>query len=110
VIEADEKALVLNTGYFGDSFVLFLLPQLPSFPTAYLPALHTSLTTTKIYSFADCLETYGASVTQLGAPVGGRPSLEAIEEALKKDQYKLITITHVDTCTPTPSPVSTAEH
>ncbi|GAA6036752.1 hypothetical protein JCM8097_003460 [Rhodosporidiobolus ruineniae] len=68
LIERDEKALVLNTGYFGDSF-------------------------------ADCLETYGAKVTQLGAPVGGRPTMEQVEEALKKEKYAVLTFTHVDTST-----------
>ncbi|GAA5907453.1 hypothetical protein JCM8208_001381 [Rhodotorula glutinis] len=69
LIERDEKALVLNTGYFGDAF-------------------------------ADCLEVYGAHVTQLGAQkVGARPSLDELEEALKKDQFKLVTFTHVDTST-----------
>ncbi|GAA5948626.1 hypothetical protein JCM21900_005194 [Sporobolomyces salmonicolor] len=68
LLEAGEKALVLNTGYFGDAF-------------------------------ADCLETYGAKVDQVGAPVGGRPSMEQVEEALKKDKYKVLTFTHVDTST-----------
>lgn len=67
MIERDEKALVLNTGYFGDAF-------------------------------ADCLEVYGAKVTQLGAKVGARPSLDELEQALQKDQFKLVTFTHVDTC------------
>ncbi|SCZ87499.1 BZ3500_MvSof-1268-A1-R1_Chr2-2g04965 [Microbotryum saponariae] len=64
LIEAGQNALVLNSGYFGDSF-------------------------------ADCLETYGAKVTQVKAPVGGRPSLEDVEAALKKDKYALMTFTHV---------------
>ncbi|SCV70336.1 BQ2448_1730 [Microbotryum intermedium] len=64
LIEAGQNALVLNSGYFGDSF-------------------------------ADCLETYGAKVTQVKAPVGGRPSLEEVEAALKKDKYALMTFTHV---------------
>ncbi|KPV74431.1 uncharacterized protein RHOBADRAFT_48618 [Rhodotorula graminis WP1] len=69
LIEHGEKALVLNTGYFGDAF-------------------------------ADCLEVYGAKVTQLGAAkVGARPSLDELEAALKKDQFKLVTFTHVDTST-----------
>ncbi|GAA5992381.1 hypothetical protein JCM11641_002144 [Rhodosporidiobolus odoratus] len=68
LIERDQKALVLNTGYFGDSF-------------------------------SDCLETYGAKVDQVGAPVGGRPTMEQVEEALKKDNYALLTFTHVDTST-----------
>ncbi|EED23967.1 aminotransferase, class V, putative [Talaromyces stipitatus ATCC 10500] len=68
LIERGEEALVLHTGYFGDSF-------------------------------AAALETYGAKATQLKAPIGDRPSLAEIEEALKQKQYKLITITHVDTST-----------
>jgi alanine-glyoxylate transaminase/serine-glyoxylate transaminase/serine-pyruvate transaminase len=50
-------------------------------------------------SFADCLEAYGAKPTQLKAPIGGRPALEEIEKALREKQYKMITITHVDTST-----------
>jgi len=68
LIESGENALVLHTGYFGDSF-------------------------------AACFETYGVNVTQLKAPIGDRPSLPEIEEALKSRTYKLITITHVDTST-----------
>ncbi|KAJ5562186.1 Serine-pyruvate aminotransferase/2-aminoethylphosphonate-pyruvate transaminase [Penicillium sp. DV-2018c] len=68
LIERGENALVLNTGYFGDSF-------------------------------GQCLETYGANVTQLKAPVGERHTLEEVEQALKQKQYKLITLTHVDTST-----------
>lgn len=68
LIEKDEKALVLNTGYFGEAF-------------------------------ADCLSLYGADVTQLGAPLGGAPTKEQITEALKKDKYKVLTFTHVDTST-----------
>ena len=55
--------------------------------------------------FADCLSTYGAEVSQLKAPVGGRPSLEEIEAALKKDNYKLITFTHVDTSEQKPAQI-----
>jgi alanine-glyoxylate transaminase/serine-glyoxylate transaminase/serine-pyruvate transaminase len=68
LIEPGEKALVLSTGYFGDSF-------------------------------ADCLTTYGASVTKLEGPVGGRPQLPEIEKALSENKYKLLTVTHVDTST-----------
>ncbi|KAG2202864.1 hypothetical protein INT46_007544 [Mucor plumbeus] len=49
--------------------------------------------------FAQCLETYGAKVTQLGAEVGSRPSQEAIKEACSKTQFKFVTVTHVDTST-----------
>lgn len=68
LIEKGENALVVNTGYFGDSF-------------------------------GACLETYGAKVTQLRAPIGDRPSLEQVEQALKEKPYKVITLTHVDTST-----------
>ncbi|OQR94412.1 hypothetical protein ACHHYP_01311 [Achlya hypogyna] len=49
-------------------------------------------------SFGTCLERYGANVTHLRAPIGSRPSIEALKDALRKP-YKLITITHVDTST-----------
>ncbi len=49
--------------------------------------------------FATLLERYGAQVTRLSAPPGGRPSLEQVKEALEADSYKLLTITHVDTST-----------
>ncbi|KAJ6140852.1 Pyridoxal phosphate-dependent transferase major region subdomain 2 [Penicillium chrysogenum] len=68
LIERGENALVLNTGYFGDSF-------------------------------GQCLETYGANVTHLKAPIGDRTPLEQVEQALKEKPYKLITLTHVDTST-----------
>lgn len=68
LVEAGEKALVLNTGYFSDSF-------------------------------ADCLRTYGADVTEVKCEVGNRPTLEQVETALKAQKYKIITITHVDTST-----------
>ncbi|KAF8630748.1 hypothetical protein AX17_005343 [Amanita inopinata Kibby_2008] len=68
LIEPGENALVLHTGYFGDSF-------------------------------AECLETYGAKVTQLKAPVGSAVSIAELEAALQQKQYKIVTLTHVDTST-----------
>jgi len=50
-------------------------------------------------SFADCFEAYGVKATQLKAPIGDRPQLDAVEKALKEKKYKLITVTHVDTST-----------
>lgn len=50
-------------------------------------------------SFADCFETYGVNATQLKAPIGDRPQLPEVENALKEKKYKLITVTHVDTST-----------
>ena len=49
--------------------------------------------------FADCLRVYGADVTYANAPVGSRPQLLEVEAALKEKNYKVITITHVDTST-----------
>ncbi|KAL1883095.1 hypothetical protein VTK73DRAFT_10021 [Phialemonium thermophilum] len=49
--------------------------------------------------FADCLRVYGAQVTELKAPVGGRPQLPEIEKALSEKRYKVLTVTHVDTST-----------
>ena len=50
-------------------------------------------------SFADCFSIYGAKPTQLKAPIGDRPQLDEIEEALKSKKYKAVTVTHVDTST-----------
>ncbi|KAF2086077.1 PLP-dependent transferase [Saccharata proteae CBS 121410] len=50
-------------------------------------------------SFADCFDTYGVKPTQLKAPIGDRPQLDEIEKALKEKEYKIITVTHVDTST-----------
>jgi alanine-glyoxylate transaminase/serine-glyoxylate transaminase/serine-pyruvate transaminase len=49
--------------------------------------------------FAALLERYGARVTQVGAPVGGRPGLSEVEDALRTGHPKVMTITHVDTST-----------
>lgn len=49
--------------------------------------------------FGAILERYGAQVTHVRAAVGDSPTLEAVEAALKTDQFKLMTITHVDTST-----------
>jgi len=50
-------------------------------------------------SFADCFETYGVKATQLKAPIGERPQLDEVVKALKEKEYKMITVTHVDTST-----------
>ncbi|KAF1987907.1 PLP-dependent transferase [Aulographum hederae CBS 113979] len=50
-------------------------------------------------SFADCFDTYGVKATQLKAPIGDRPQLDAVEKALQEKSYKMITVTHVDTST-----------
>jgi len=64
-----EKVLVISTGYFSDRW-------------------------------ADCLKSYKADVTVLKADViGDRPSNQELEQALKGNDYKMVTITHVDTST-----------
>jgi len=69
LIEPGDRALVVNTGYFGDRF-------------------------------GAILERYGATVAVVNAPaIGDAPALEDVEAALKSDDYKLMTITHVDTST-----------
>lgn len=47
----------------------------------------------------DILERYGASVTNVSAPIGGLPELSEVEEELKRKPHKLVTLTHVDTST-----------
>jgi alanine-glyoxylate transaminase/serine-glyoxylate transaminase/serine-pyruvate transaminase len=42
-------------------------------------------------------EVYGAKLTQVSAAFGDRPSLDQIEKALTSKNFKLISITHVDT-------------
>ena len=69
LVEPGDRALVVNTGVFGDRF-------------------------------AAILERYGAEVTQVRAPVVGEvPALEEVEATLRTADYKLMTITHVDTST-----------
>ncbi|MCR4408515.1 MAG: alanine--glyoxylate aminotransferase family protein [Anaerolineae bacterium] len=69
LVEPGDKALVVDTGYFSERFTAIL-------------------------------ERYGATVTPVRAPVvGDAPSLEDVEAELKKDGYKLMTVTHVDTST-----------
>ena len=69
LVEPGDLALVVNTGYFGDRF-------------------------------AASLERYGADVHQVHAKaVGDAPGLAAVEAALERAEFKLMTITHVDTST-----------
>ncbi|KAJ1957855.1 hypothetical protein EC988_000620 [Linderina pennispora] len=48
---------------------------------------------------ADCLETYGATVTRLRSEPGTRQTKAAVAQALRAKKYKLITISQVDTST-----------
>ncbi|TVZ25503.1 alanine-glyoxylate transaminase/serine-glyoxylate transaminase/serine-pyruvate transaminase [Gillisia sp. Hel_I_86] len=49
--------------------------------------------------FEDISKRYGANTTILEAPLGEVVSLDSIEKELKTNQYKALTITHVDTST-----------
>ena len=49
--------------------------------------------------YAELLKRYGAEVTLLKAGTGGIVQAEAIEEELKRHDYKIMTFTHVDTST-----------
>jgi len=50
------------------------------------------------------LETYGATVNQIKAQVGGTVPIDELTSALKSKHYKLVTFTHVDTSTGVLSP------
>jgi len=50
-------------------------------------------------AFADCLQTYGAKVTTVQAPVGAAVAIPDLEAALKTKKFKAVTVTHVDTST-----------
>lgn len=69
LIEAGDKALVVNTGYFSDRFAA-VLERYGAYVTQVRPVA-----------------------------VGDAPPLEAVEAALKGNTYKLMTVTHVDTST-----------
>lgn len=49
--------------------------------------------------YAEILKRYGAEVTVIGAPLGQVVQPDKIESQLKKDDYKQMTFTHVDTST-----------
>ena len=85
LVEPGENALVLHTGYFGDSFADW-----------YVSVRNVdSPSSTVIIS----LRTYGAKVDQVKAPVGSVVPQSEIETALKAKKYKVLTFTHVDTST-----------
>ncbi len=54
---------------------------------------------------ATILERHGARVTKVTAEVGEAPSVDAVREALAKDDFKVMTLTHVDTSTGVRAPV-----
>ena len=50
------------------------------------------------------MEHYGAEVKQIKAAIGGVPDLEQVKAELSKENYKIVTFTHVDTSTGVLSP------
>jgi len=75
LVEPGDRALVVNTGYFGDRFAAIL--DRYGARVTQVPAL----------------------------VVGDVPPLEEVEAALKEGGYKVMTITHVDTSTAVGAPV-----
>ncbi|MBC7251398.1 MAG: alanine--glyoxylate aminotransferase family protein [Anaerolineae bacterium] len=69
LIEPGDKALVVNTGYFGDRFAAILERYGAEVTQVKAPA------------------------------IGDAPPLDEVEAALQSGSYKLMTITHVDTST-----------
>ena len=69
LVEPGDKALVVNTGYFGDRFAAILERYGAAVTQVRAPA------------------------------VGDAPALQEVEAALKGGGYKLMTVTHVDTST-----------
>ncbi|MCK5245843.1 aminotransferase class V-fold PLP-dependent enzyme, partial [Candidatus Bipolaricaulota bacterium] len=55
--------------------------------------------------FEDLLTRHGADVTLLHAPIGEAVDLNQVEDALKGGEYKLLTVTHVDTSTAVRMPI-----
>jgi len=55
--------------------------------------------------FEDLLTRHGADVTVLRSPVGQTPDLDQVEDSLKSGEYKLLTVTHVDTSTAARVPI-----
>lgn len=48
-------------------------------------------------NFGECLGQYGARVTHLKAPVGNQPQPEELKDVLRKQPFKVVTMTQVDT-------------
>jgi alanine-glyoxylate transaminase/serine-glyoxylate transaminase/serine-pyruvate transaminase len=69
LIEPGDRALVVNTGYFGDRFAVILERYGADVTQVQAPA------------------------------IGDAPSLETVEAALRAGRFKLMTVTHVDTST-----------
>lgn len=74
LIQPQDRALVVNTGYFSDRL-------------------------------ATMLERHGATVTHVRAAPGDAPAVEEVARALAAGEFKVMTVTHVDTSTGVLAPV-----
>lgn len=80
---------MLNTGYFGDGFKDWYV---------FNESLSNAILKSCVWKLS--LTSYGANVTTLKATsLGETVPLAAIESVLIGQNYKLITVTHVDTST-----------
>lgn len=80
--------MLLNSGYFGDSFADWSV-TISSFLFYNLLFTHIHLS----------LQVYGAKVDQLSADFGAAVSKSELEKALRAKKYKAVAFTHVDTST-----------
>jgi alanine-glyoxylate transaminase / serine-glyoxylate transaminase / serine-pyruvate transaminase len=86
LIEPGESVLLLNSGYFGDSFADWYAHSL-SFPSQYPEQYHS-------------LRAYGAQVDEVRADFGKAATQAELEHALHSGKkYKAVAFTHVDTST-----------
>ncbi len=88
MIEPGETVLLLNSGYFGDSFADWYVQ-------AYFSICQNG-TDVVCYS----LRAYGAEVDEIRADFGKSATQAELEQALKAGKkYKAVAFTHVDTST-----------
>lgn len=92
LIEPGEEVLVLNSGYFGDSFRDWYVNILTGHRFIKFERISEWL-----YFFS--LEAYGAKVDSIIAEFGTAVTKSELEKALKAKKYKAVTFTHVDTST-----------
>ncbi len=87
LVESGDDVLVLHSGYFGGGFAAW-------YAFCFVAPYRYSQVQLRA-----SLKAYGANVTQVNAPVGAAVNPSQLEGALRQKQYKLVTITHVDTST-----------
>ncbi|KAG0175049.1 hypothetical protein DFQ30_001046 [Apophysomyces sp. BC1015] len=83
LLEKDDEALIVNTGYFGD--------QIAKWYVMIEFHMYCNRLTGR------SLEIYGITSTHLRAPIGDCPSMEELKKAVSQKKYKIVIIIHVDT-------------